>query len=649
MLIHMKGALVLSLVLTLFLLADYRNARPDTNQHNNRFLLADYRIAKPDTNQHNNRFLLADYRITKPDTNQHNRFLLADYRITKPDTNQHNRFLLADYRITKPDTNQHNRQCNSNNSPHTNRYFLRTTTNHLLAAYSTNNFTNCSVATRFNQFASGSVKGTISETGPLVPVTTAPTTPTVPMTPITSTSNNTWTIIGGSAAGVLVLALACFFCIRRHRKQQRKRRRLFASSDGLSSQTNIMESDGGNNEDGNDNDDDSDLDSEKAFFSMNPPVRVRSPQMTHPESHDLCIKTPLDQYEAQKYKWQDPIDVSNRHPQDHIRQQHLKRLHELQQEQLIKLNALVERYRVTYSRPQSPHSPVTTETRLSTRLSFFPDDDEDEAEEEELTNEEIQKLELKGDERLHHVPPVEDGPFRDQNEIEDEDVELQLLEVNHHYQGPFQDPEAYGSMNSMGIIFDEINLHEDPNAVEEADFEVASIITRSGSINLMSDSLEPPSEYLDKGKATARSIQDSDSCLGLPLSTRVSSDSLREAFGLRCSNSTLAASSTVGASYSGSIMGGSCGYSGGVGSSGDGGEGREFRLSGSGTEVVVNSVLVGLPKIQTGTGMDQLERQREREQGEILLKAIAQVKAQYADQYRQIHEELANLELDMEK
>ncbi|KAG0375087.1 hypothetical protein BGX24_009567 [Mortierella sp. AD032] len=412
-----------------------------------------------------------------------------------------------------------------------------------------------------------------------------------------------------------------------------------------------MGSNGGNDNDGENgdgDDDDSDLD-----------IRVRSPQMTYSENHDLGVKTPLDQYEAQKYKWQDPIDVSNRHPQDHIRQQHLKRLLDLQQEQLIKLNALVERYRVIYSRPQSPHSPVTTETRLSTRLSFFPDDDDGEAEEEDLASEEIRKLELKGDERLYHVPPVEEGPFRDQGEIEDEDVELQLLEVNHHYQGPFQDSEDSVPMHSVGNIFDDINLQEDPNAVADADFEVASIIIRSGSINLLSDSLDLPSEYLDKGKATASSIRDSDSFLGLALSTRVSSDSLREAFGLRGSYSTLAASSTVGGGCSDSIMGVSSEYSGGVESSnsqgrqGGGGsgrrEGRESPLCGSGTEVVSDPAKVWLPKIQTGAEMDQLERQREREQSEILMKAIAQVKAQYADQYRQIHEDLANLELEMEE
>ncbi|KAF9126816.1 hypothetical protein BGW39_006320 [Mortierella sp. 14UC] len=357
-------------------------------------------------------------------------------------------------------------------------------------------------------------------------------------------------------------------------------------------------------EGGNGNDDDDDLDSEKAFFLASPPVRIRSPQMAHPETHDLGVKAPLDQYEAQKYKWQDPIE--------------------------------------------SPHSPVLTETRLSTRLSFFPDDDE--AEEEELASEEVRKLELKGDERLHQVP-LGEGPFRDQGEIEDKDVELQLLEVNHHYHGPFQDPVVSDTLQSVGNIFDDLHLQEDQNAVAEADFEVASIITRGGSINLISDSLELPNEnHIDKGKATASSIRDSDSFLGLPLSTRVSTDSLRQAFGLRSSSSTFAGSSTVGARYSdSSIMGGpSSEYSEGVGSSSSqGGAGRESSMSGAGTVVGPGSTMSS--KIQIGTELGQSERQKEREQSEVLLKAIAEVKAQYAEQYRQIHEELAHLELELEE
>jgi uncharacterized membrane protein YgcG len=473
---------------------------------------------------------------------------------------------------------------------------------------------------------------------------------------LTNDNSKVWIIVGISAAAVLFLASICFFVIRR-RKQKREQRRLFNINGGLDSLTSINRASiGGNDrEDGNIEDDDDDLDSENAFFMANPPTRIRSPQSPHPDNHDLNIKTPLDQFEAQKLNWPTPIVITDKHPQDHVRQQHLQRLLELQQEQLQKLNALVERYRVTYSRPQSPHSPVLSETRLSTRLSYFGVDDEPEFDEEELTSEEIRRLELKGDERLQDVP-LEEGPFRDQGEIEEGDVELQRLEVNRHHSGPFADQDIDTSYSVR-------NIFDDPNAVFEADFEVASIIIRSGSINLLSDSLELPDEQqerlLDKGKGTASSIRDSDSFLGLPQSTRVSTDDLRAGFSYRDSNSTLALSSTVRERYSDSIFDGAfTDYSGDFGStsgsgSGGGGKGEGSSTgtgSGSGSAVAVVQLELGKGEQPTRiqSGQTDLEHQREREQNEILLKAIAQVKAQYAEQYRQIHEDLANLQLDLE-
>lgn len=391
-----------------------------------------------------------------------------------------------------------------------------------------------------------------------------------------------------------------------------------------------------------------------AFIMTNPPVRVRSPQSPHPDNHDLNVKTPLDQFEAQKYNWPTPVVITDKHPQDHIRQQHLERLLELQQEQLLKLNALVERYRVTYSRPQSPHSPVLSETRLSTRLSFFGVDDQPEFDEEELTSEEIRKLELKGDERLQDVP-LEEGPFRDQAEIEDGDVELQSLEVNHHHHGPFADQD-------VDTTYSVRNIFDDPNAVFEADFEVASIIIRSGSINLLSDSLELPDEqqelHFDKGKSTTRTTGDSDSFWGLSLSTRGSTDDLRAEFSYRDSNSTLAASSTVRERYSDNTMNSaSIDYSRDLGSSsnsgGSGGEGvgsNTGSCSGSGSTTTIVPPVSGKGERPMGiqTGQSDLDRQREREQNAILLKEIAQVKAEYAKHYRQIHEDLANLQLELE-
>ncbi|KAF9138598.1 hypothetical protein BG015_002326 [Linnemannia schmuckeri] len=503
-----------------------------------------------------------------------------------------------------------------------------------------------------------SVSESISESVPLVPGTSGPlgtgTATPGPGTPLTDDNSRTWIIVGGATAAVLLPALICFFVIRR-RKQRREKRRLFNINGGLDSLTSINRASiGGDNEE-NGNDDD-DLDSERAFFMANPPARVRSPQSPHPDNHDLNIKAPLDQYEAQKFNWPTPVVVTDKHPQDHIRQQHLQRLLELQQEQLEKLNALVERYRVTYSRPQSPHSPVLSETRLSTRLSYFGVDDQLVFEDEnQLTSEEIRRLELKGDERLEDMP-LEEGPFRDQGEIEDDDVELQRLEVNHYHHGPFADQDDDTPLSVR-------NIFDDPNAVFEADFEVASIIIRSGSINLLNDSLELPEEqkqrHYDKGKGTASSIRDSDSFLGLPLSTRASTDDLRAGFSYRDSNSTLAASSTVRERYSDSIMDGSSteystdfGSSSGSGGSGGGGS-RHGSGLGSGS-TTAGAVLVpgkgdrgSTPKrIQTGQPDLDLDRQREREQNEILLKAIAQVKAQYAEQYRQIHEDLANLQLE---
>lgn len=452
---------------------------------------------------------------------------------------------------------------------------------------------------------------------------------------------------------MLLPALICFFVIRR-RRQKREKRRLFNVNGGLDSLTSINRASvGGDDQDDGGNDDD-DLDSEKAFFMTNPPIRVRSPQSPHPDNHDLNIKTPLDQYEAQRFNWPTPVVVTDKHPQDHIRQQHLQRLLELQQEQLEKLNALVERYRVAYSRPQSPHSPVLSETRLSTRLSYFGVDDQLEFEDEEqLTSEEIRKLELKGDERLEDVP-LEEGPFRDQGEIDDDDVELQKLEVKNHYHGPFADQDEETSAPLR-------NVFDDPNAVFEADFEVASIIIRSGSINLLSDSLELPDEqerrHYDKGKGTARSMRDSDSFLGLPLSTRVSTDDLHAGFSnYRDSNSTLAASSTVRERYSDTTMdGSSTEYSGYLGSSsGSGGGGGYSHGSGSGSgpgsSIAIAALAPGKDDqptpSRTQTTVSDLDRQREREQNEILLKAIEQVKAQYAEQYRQIHDDLANLQLE---
>lgn len=452
---------------------------------------------------------------------------------------------------------------------------------------------------------------------------------------------------------MLLLALICLFVIQR-RKQKREKRRLFNVNGGLDSLTSINRASvGGDDQDGGEDDDD-DLDSEKAFFMANPPTRIRSPQSPHPDNHDLNIKTPLDQYEAQKFNWPTPIVVTDKHPQDHIRQQQLQRLLELQQEQLEKLNALVERYRVTYSRPQSPHSPVLSETRLSTRLSYFGVDDQVEFEDEEqLTSEEIRKLELKGDERLEDVT-LEEGPFRDQGEIDNGDVELQRLEVKHNYHGPFADQDEVTSVPSK-------NVFDDQNAVFEADFEVASIIIRSGSINLLSDSLELPDEreqrYYDKGKGTASSIRDSDSFLGLSLSTRASIDDLQAGFSsYRDSINTLAASSTRRERYSDTTMDGSpteySGYIGNNSSGGSGGRGGYTHGFGSGSGFgSMTAVAAPAPGNQPTptrmqTAVSDLDRQREREQSEILLKAIEQVKAQYAEQYRQIHDELANLQLE---
>ncbi|KAG9071530.1 hypothetical protein KI688_005742 [Linnemannia hyalina] len=506
-----------------------------------------------------------------------------------------------------------------------------------------------------------SVTATISGPETFVSVTpdpsgTATATPG-PESPLTSGNSRIWIIVGGAAAAVLLLALICFFAFQR-RRQKREKRRLFNINGGLDSLTSINRASvGGDDQDGRDDDDDDDLDSEKAFFMANPPARVRSPQSPHPDNHDLNIKTPLDQYEAQKFNWPTPIVVTDKHPQDHIRQHHLQRLLELQQEQLVKLNALVERYRVTYSRPQSPHSPVLTETRLSTRLSYFGVDDQLEFEDEEqLTSEEIRRLELKGDERLEDVP-LEEGPFRDKGEIDDGDVELQRLEVSHYYHGPFADQDEQTSAPL-------INVFDDPNAVFEADFEVASIIIRSGSVSLLSDSLELPDEreqrHYDKGKGITSSIRDSDSFLGLPLSTTASTDDLRAEFGsYRDSNSTLAASSTVRERHSDiSMDGSSIEYTSSLGSSsgsGSGGGGGSSHGSGSGSRTGT-TIAVAAPTSEkcdrpmpTGiqTGVSSLDRQREREQNEILLKAIEQVKAQYAEQqYRQIHEDLANLQLE---
>jgi hypothetical protein len=198
-----------------------------------------------------------------------------------------------------------------------------------------------------------------------------------------------------------------------------------------------------------------------------------------------------------------------------------------------------------------------------------------------------------------------------------------------------------------------VNLQENQNAVVEADFEVASIIIRSGNTSLLSASLElSDEEFLNKGKAIARSIRDSDSFLGLPLSTRVSANSLRDAFGPRDSSSTLAGSSTLGARFSNSsTIGGSYSESsGGVGSSSSqGGVGRESFTSGTGTVVNPDATVVDPSKTQAGAELELSDRQREKEQSEILLRAISQVKAQYAEKYRQIHEELAHLELEMEE
>ncbi|KAF9538470.1 hypothetical protein EC957_006726 [Mortierella hygrophila] len=499
-----------------------------------------------------------------------------------------------------------------------------------------------------------SVSATISGSETFVSVISGPsgtaTATPGPEPPLTSGNSRTWITVGGVAAAVLFLALICFFVFQRGR-QKREKRRLFNINGGLDSLTSINRASvGGDDQDGRDDDDD-DLDSEKAFFMANPPARVRSPQSPHPDNHDLNIKTPLDQYEAQMFNWPTPIVVTDKHPQDHIRQHHLQRLLELQQEQLVKLNALVERYRVTYSRPQSPHSPVLSETRLSTRLSHFGVDDQLVFEDDEqLTSEEIRRLELKGDERLEDVP-LEEGPFRDKGEIDDGDVELQRLEVSHHYHGPFADQYEQTSAPL-------INVFDDPNAVFEADFEVASIIIRSGSASLLSDSLELWDEreqrHYDKDKGIASSIRDSDSFLGLPLSTRASMDDLQAELGsYRDSNSTLAASSTVRERHFDITMdGSSTEYSGILGSSsgsGSGGGGGSSHGSGSGSGSGTITA-VAAPKSDRPTGIQtavsNLDRQREREQNEILLKAIEQVKAQYAEQYRQIHDDLANLQLE---
>ncbi|KAG0203752.1 hypothetical protein BGX33_008922 [Mortierella sp. NVP41] len=417
-----------------------------------------------------------------------------------------------------------------------------------------------------------------------------------------------------------------------------KRERLYRSSDGLNSQISINRGSRDGDDDGEsvaqsiDNDD---LDSEKAFFMANPPGRIRSPQLAHADSHDLNIKTPVEQYEAQKFNWSEPIEISNRHPQNHVRQQQLQRLLELQKEHSQKLNDLVEKYRVQHSRPQSPHSPVLTETRLSTRLSLFGLDGEP-LEEEALSSSEIRQLEVKGNGRpeLKDAPPfLEEGPFRDHEEVDDDDVELQRLEIYH---GPFEDPDDNDCDNRTQSVdmfqdqdeeydpFEHVGLNDDAIAIAEADFEVASIIrSESGSLTA--------TEFEDrKGKSVQR---DSDYSYMGGVSSSSVNDDFRTGFSQRDSDiSFLAASSTIGARESYSIRD-SDSFMGVTTSAEYGGVGESSSGSGSARSS-------GIP-----VALD-LERQREREESNILLKAIAAMKAQYDEQYRLIHEGLTGLQLE---
>ena len=236
---------------------------------------------------------------------------------------------------------------------------------------------------------------------------------------------------------------------------------------------------------------------------------------------------------------------------------------------------------------------------------------------------------------------MEDSPFRYQRDIDNNNIDFQKLGVSHHYHGPFtgQDEETSAPLK---------NVFDDPNTVFEADFEVVSIIIGSGSISLLSSSLELLDEWeqrhYDKGKGTASRIQDSDSFLGLSLSTRVSTDDLRAGFNsYRGSNGTLAASDGRVVNYSGDV-----GRNSGSGSCGGGGYSHGSGPGmGSGS---ITAVAAPAPEkcdrstpTRVHTAVSDLDRQREGEQNEFLLKTIKRMKAQYAEQYRHLHEDLANL------